>query len=335
MVQDALRGYVQLASGIGDVTRQRAVTTARQLLDQGGGMIGSAVATAGAVDWAKQVQGLADELVASSRTNRDLLIGIIRTEVERTVSRLGLVGADELASMARVVERLQTQLDAAIAFTGRGGSATPSGSVRREPETFGASAAGPSTKDPARKSPARKAAKSAASKSTASKSTATKAARSKSATSKSAATKASASSASAKKAAVRRVPAKKTTASGTTSSAGASTPSAANPAATTPSTPPTTSGYVPPTTRPVPTPPPTTPTSNPATTTPTSTPATTTSVSGPSTTSTPTPPAATPAPRLADEANDRAHVVDLSTSEPRSSIASASPGTADQQGSGS
>ena len=177
MVQDALRGYVQIASGIGDVTRQRAVSTARQLLDQGGGMIGSAVATAGSVDWARQVQGLADELIATSRTNRDLLVGIIRTEIERTVARLGLVGADELASMARVVERLQSQLDAAIAFSGRGRGSTATGSVRREPETFGGAATGSvaTAKSPARKAPVRKApARGTASPSTSSRATGSK-----------------------------------------------------------------------------------------------------------------------------------------------------------------
>src|SRR5207247_1042102 len=120
MVLDALRGYVLIVSGLGEVTRQRALTTARQILDQGGDLVGAAVATAGSADLAKQVQGLADDLLATSRTNRDLLVGLIRTEIERTVARLGLVGEDELASMARVVERLQTQLDAAITFGGRG-----------------------------------------------------------------------------------------------------------------------------------------------------------------------------------------------------------------------
>src|SRR5437773_2049034 len=83
------------------VTRQRAVATARQILEQGGDLIGAAVSTAGSADLAKQVQGLADDLLATSRTNRDLLLGLIRTEIERTVARLGLVGEDELASMAR------------------------------------------------------------------------------------------------------------------------------------------------------------------------------------------------------------------------------------------
>ena len=118
MAFDALRGYVQLANGLTDVTRQRALQTAKQLLEHGGDVVDIAVSTATSVGFTRQAQSLADDLLATSRTNRDLLIGLVRTEVERVVARLGLVGADELAAMTRVVERLQSQLDAAIAFGG-------------------------------------------------------------------------------------------------------------------------------------------------------------------------------------------------------------------------
>ena len=139
------------------MTRQRASQVARQIVEQGGVVVTGVASSAGSADVAKQVQGLAEDLLATARTNRDLLIGLIRTEVERTVNRLGLVGADELNAMARVVERLQNQLDAAIAFGGRattrqrrGRGAGDAGSaarrpVRRAPVTFaGAPAAEPS-----------------------------------------------------------------------------------------------------------------------------------------------------------------------------------------------
>ncbi len=104
MALDALRGYVQIANGLTDVTRQRAVTTARQLLEQGGGIVDQAVSA----PVSRQVQGIAEELLATSRMNRDLLVGLIRSEVDRAVARLGLVGSDELAA---VVARLQRQVD--------------------------------------------------------------------------------------------------------------------------------------------------------------------------------------------------------------------------------
>ena len=124
MAFEALRGYVQLANGLTDVTRQRAQQVAKALLDQGGDVVDLAVSTAVSGSVARQAQSLAEELMATSRTNRDLLIGLIRTEVERAVARLGLVGSDELAAMTRLVERLQSQLDAAIAF---GGDLIPTG----------------------------------------------------------------------------------------------------------------------------------------------------------------------------------------------------------------
>ncbi len=183
MVIDALRGYAQLANGLTDVTRQKAAQVARQIVDQGGGLVVGVASSNGSAEIARQVQGLAEDLLATSRTNRDLLVGLVRTEVERAVGRLGLVGADELSAMARVVERLQNQLDAAIAFGGRGSGAAGAGasgageadqapagaapgrrSARREPVKFAAPTAQAKfapTKQTAKK-PARKTAKKAA-----------------------------------------------------------------------------------------------------------------------------------------------------------------------------
>jgi len=152
MVLDALRGYLQLANGLTDVTRQRALAAAKQLMDQGGGVVGGAV---GGVPVAKQVQALAEDLVATSRNNRDLLVGLVRTEVDRAVSRFGLVSVDELAGMARKVERLERQLDAAIAFAG-----TDAGDVAPAPAkqavTKRAAKKAAAKKVPAKKVPAKK-----------------------------------------------------------------------------------------------------------------------------------------------------------------------------------
>ena len=120
---DALRGYLQLANGLSDVTRQRALAAARQLIDQGGEVLGDAVSSTmsgkgvgGGVT--RQVSSLAEDLMATSRTNRDLLLGIVRTEIDRAVAAMGLVSAEDLEAMARKVARLERQLDAAVAFGG-------------------------------------------------------------------------------------------------------------------------------------------------------------------------------------------------------------------------
>jgi hypothetical protein len=178
MAFDAVRGYVQLANGLTDVTRQRALQTAKQMLDQGGDVVDLAVSTAVSGGVGRQVQILAEDLMATSRTNRDLLVGLIRTEVERAVAKFGLVGADELAAMIRVVDRLQSQLDAAIAFGGDlipssrpSGSSKPAADDGEKPQAKKA----PAEKVPAKKAPAKKAAtKKAAAKKPAAKKAATK-----------------------------------------------------------------------------------------------------------------------------------------------------------------
>ena len=64
MAFDALRGYVQLANGLTDVTKQRAQQVARQLVDQGGDVVDHAVSTAVSGGVARQVQSLAEDLMA-------------------------------------------------------------------------------------------------------------------------------------------------------------------------------------------------------------------------------------------------------------------------------
>jgi len=161
MMLGALRSYLQLASGLTEVTRQRALTAARQLLDQGGEVVDLAVSQTVGGGVGRQVQSLAEELIATSKTNRDLLVGLIRTEVERAVARLGLVGADELTTVSQLVGRLQSQLDAAIAFGGRQDSSEPTSDaatpgVKKVPAKKVAVKKATAKKVPAKKIPAKK-----------------------------------------------------------------------------------------------------------------------------------------------------------------------------------
>jgi len=93
-VRDALKGYLQLASGLTEVTKARATAAARALAVQG-------EATA------SQVGALADELLASSRNNRDAVREIVRGEVERAVRGLGLATAAEVRDLADRLSRLE------------------------------------------------------------------------------------------------------------------------------------------------------------------------------------------------------------------------------------
>jgi hypothetical protein len=111
-VLDALRGYVQLATGLTEVTVARAREAAAALLSQGLdlGRVTDVPGKDSAVSAASQVQGLADDLLETSKQNRELLTSLVRAEVDRAAGRLGFVREEELAAVRRHVARLETQL---------------------------------------------------------------------------------------------------------------------------------------------------------------------------------------------------------------------------------
>jgi len=106
MVIEGVKAYVQLASGLTDVTRERALAAARTLVAQGEAGVGAVVPDSMRV----QVASVTDDLIATSRANRKLLVGLVRAEVERTVSRLGLVSAAELNAANRRAEALDDRV---------------------------------------------------------------------------------------------------------------------------------------------------------------------------------------------------------------------------------
>ncbi len=105
MLED-LRGYLQLATGLSEVTVAKAKEAAAALLSHALTLGASGPQVVG------QVQELADDLLVSSRTNREALLALIRGEVDRTVGRMGFVREDELAALRRHVERLEAQVRA-------------------------------------------------------------------------------------------------------------------------------------------------------------------------------------------------------------------------------
>jgi polyhydroxyalkanoate synthesis regulator phasin len=106
MVLDGLRGYLQLATGLTDVTRERARAAARTVVAQGGAGVDAVVP-----DQVKsQVSTLTDDLLAASKANRDLLLHLVRAEVERSVARLGLVSKAELDAERRRADRLEAKV---------------------------------------------------------------------------------------------------------------------------------------------------------------------------------------------------------------------------------
>jgi len=105
MVREAVRGYLALATGMTEVTAGRARAAAKALVEQG-------EATAA------QVSSLAEDLLSTSRRNRESLALLVRHEVEQAVKRLGLAPAaqtDELTRRVRDLERAVRELKASAA----------------------------------------------------------------------------------------------------------------------------------------------------------------------------------------------------------------------------
>ena len=80
MVIEALQSYAQLASGLTKTTREQALATAKGLLDQAG--LGEVAADAG-----DRVSKLADELLATSKANRQALTKFVDAEVTKAVGQ--------------------------------------------------------------------------------------------------------------------------------------------------------------------------------------------------------------------------------------------------------
>jgi polyhydroxyalkanoate synthesis regulator phasin len=178
---DAVKNYLSLASGVTEVTRQRATAAAKALAASG-------EATA------EQVSNLADDLVINSRNNRDAMLALVRYELDRALSRLGLATADEVTSLQRRV----TILEGALALAAKGGAAEPGDTPdtpRRAAKSTKAAKASPAKASPAKSSgtssatkatkanPAKAPARKTAAKATAARATAAKSSPTKKATS--------------------------------------------------------------------------------------------------------------------------------------------------------
>lgn len=135
-MKDAIKGYLELATGITEVTRQRARTAAKALVAQG-------EATAG------QVQSLTDDLVSQSKANREAVTALVRFEVEKTLGRVGLVSKDEVDALKARIKVLEGELRK----TRTGGGAAAKPAAKKAPAKK-APAKKSATKAPAKKAPA-------------------------------------------------------------------------------------------------------------------------------------------------------------------------------------
>jgi len=146
MAFESIRAYVQLASGLTDLTRARAMEAAQGLLS----LPATGIATG--TKLATQASALADELLAAATANRSELTTLIRTEVDAAImTRLGLVPVQKLEE----VEAEAAHLRAEVA---RLRSASSPAAAAKSPAKKAAAAKSPAKKAAAAKSPAKKAA---------------------------------------------------------------------------------------------------------------------------------------------------------------------------------
>jgi polyhydroxyalkanoate synthesis regulator phasin len=96
-VRDAVKGYLTLAAGLTEVTRQRATAAAKAL-------VASGEATA------EQVGSLVDDLLAQSRQNREAVAALVTYEVDRALGRVRLATSDEVGQLTERVRALEEQV---------------------------------------------------------------------------------------------------------------------------------------------------------------------------------------------------------------------------------
>ena len=92
---------------------------------QSGQHVNDLIGTKQPVDVASSVVQAADDLMAQSKTNRDLLVGLIRTEVDKAIGRVGFVREDELAALRARVEKVEADCAAAGADESKGHASAP------------------------------------------------------------------------------------------------------------------------------------------------------------------------------------------------------------------
>jgi len=205
MAKNSIQGYVELASGLGDLTRSRAKEAAQEI-------IALASQDTSRKKLAKQASALADDLLKAAEANRKQIVRLVRREVDSAVGKLDVDRLTrEVQGLGATVAALASQVEelarSAASVEIRGAATVVSEIVEVAPEPVKAAA----KKAPARvakKAPAKKAATNA--------------------TPAKAAAKVSAAKAPAKKAAMKAAPAKK--ASATTAKGAAKAPAAKAPA---------------------------------------------------------------------------------------------------------
>jgi len=100
-VQDALKAYLELALGLTEASKKKAEKAVKKMAKE---LVGKGNSTAA------QIQGAVEDLVATSASNREAVSRLVRVEMDRTLSRVGLATSDEVATLQARVDALERQL---------------------------------------------------------------------------------------------------------------------------------------------------------------------------------------------------------------------------------
>jgi polyhydroxyalkanoate synthesis regulator phasin len=114
-MQDAWRAYLELVLGVTEASRKKAREVAKELLGRG-------------ETTAAQLQSFVDDLVSTSRTNREALARLVRHEVDRAVGAVGLATAEEMAEFSSRLQELERRLEESGAGAAAPASTTTGGS---------------------------------------------------------------------------------------------------------------------------------------------------------------------------------------------------------------
>src|SRR3954454_7774586 len=100
MRQDAWRAYMDMVLGVTEASGKRALKVAKKVV--------------GNRDLSTdQLQALADDIVRAGLANREAITGVVRAELDRALSAVGLAKADEVSALHARVRELEAELRAA------------------------------------------------------------------------------------------------------------------------------------------------------------------------------------------------------------------------------
>jgi polyhydroxyalkanoate synthesis regulator phasin len=94
---DAWRSYLEMAYGLSKTSRKKAEKAVREVVGKSGAK-------------ASELQQMVEDLLTTSGANRDALVEVIRTELDRALNRVGLAKAEEVAVLRERVAELEASL---------------------------------------------------------------------------------------------------------------------------------------------------------------------------------------------------------------------------------